>query len=201
MEKNLEKLFADEIADIYDAEQQILKALPKMIKAASASELQEALEQHRTVTEGHVQRLEQIFRELGEHPKKKCKGMAGLLAEGEEMIDEDLPDNVKDAGLIGAAQKVEHYEMAAYGTARTLAEFLGNEMAVDLLQQTLDEEKEADELLSQIAETCVNVDATSESGEDEEEESEKGEGATSRRTARAPARAKATAARRKTTRK
>ena len=201
MEKNLEKLFADEIADIYDAEQQILKALPKMIKAASASELQEALEQHRTVTEGQVQRLERIFQELGEHPKKKCKGMAGLLAEGEEMIDEDLPDNVKDAGLIGAAQKVEHYEMAAYGTARTLAEFLGNEMAVDLLQQTLDEEKEADELLSQIAETCVNVDATSESGEDEEEESEEGEGTPSRRTARAPARAKATAARRKTTRK
>jgi ferritin-like metal-binding protein YciE len=169
MEQNFEKLFADELADIYDAEQQILKALPKMIQAVSSDELREALEEHRVQTEGQVERLEQIFSEIGEQPKKKCKGMAGLLAEGEEMIKEDLEPEVKDAALIGAAQKVEHYEIAAYGTARTFAAYLGNERAIELLEETLEEEKEADQLLTQIAEASVNSEAAA-SGEDEEGE-------------------------------
>ena len=172
MEQNFEKLFADELADIYDAEQQILKALPKMIEAVSSDELREALEDHRMQTEGQVQRLEQIFAEIGEQPKKKCKGMAGLLAEGEEMIKEDLEPELKDAALIGAAQKVEHYEIAAYGTARTFAAYLGNERAIELLEETLEEEKEADQLLTQIAESSVNPEAASgeEGGMEGEEE-------------------------------
>jgi ferritin-like metal-binding protein YciE len=134
MQQTLEKLFSEELADLYDAEQQILKALPKMIDAASSSELQDALQQHRSVTERQVQRLDQIFRELGGRPEKRCKGMAGLIAEGEDLLKEDFDGHVKDAGIIGAAQKVEHYEIAGYGTARTFAEFLGNEKAVQLLQ-------------------------------------------------------------------
>ena len=176
MEQPFEKLFAEELADIYDAEQQILKALPKMIRASSSPELQEALEQHRIMTEGQVRRLDQIFSELGERPKKKCKGMAGLIAEGEETMEEDLEPEVKDAALIGAAQKVEHYEIAAYGTARTFAAFLGNETAVDLLEQTLEEEKEADILLTQIAESQVNVEAAAEEGEEEAGEETRGTG-------------------------
>lgn len=176
MEKPFEKLFAEELADIYDAEQQILKALPKMIKASSSPELQEALEQHRLMTEGQVRRLDQIFSELGNRPHKKCKGMAGLIAEGEETMEEDLEPDVKDAALIGAAQKVEHYEIAAYGTARTFAAFLGNETAVDLLEQTLEEEKEADILLTQIAESQVNIEAVAEVGEEEAGEETRGTG-------------------------
>src|SRR2546421_8052462 len=196
----LQKLLTNELADLYDAENQMIKALPKMIDECSSTELQEALQEHLTVTQKQVTRLDQIFRDLGEKPSKKCKGMAGIIAEGDELLKEDFEESTKDAGIIGAAQKVEHYEMAAYGTARTLAEFLGNESAVELLQQTLDEEKEADELLSQIAETCVNVDAAS--GEEGEEEASEDEGGTtSRRSARAPARARATAAKRKTGRK
>jgi|SRR4051812_20989596 len=170
MEQNFEKLFGDEIADIYDAEQQILKALPKMVEAVSSDELREALEEHRVQTEGHVERLEQIFAEIGEQPKKKCKGMAGLLAEGEEMIKEDLEPELKDAAIIGAAQKVEHYEIAAYGTARTFAAYLGNERAIELLEETLEEEKEADQLLTQIAESSVNPEAASGGEEDGEME-------------------------------
>lgn len=168
----LEKLFRDELADLYDAEQQILKALPKMIDAASATELKNALQQHRKVTEGQVKRLEQIFRTEGKPAQKKCKGMAGLIAEGQEMLDEDFEDDVRDAAIIGAAQRVEHYEIAAYGTVRTFAEHLGKDAAVELLQETLDEEKEADELLTQIAESSVNVRATDETeGAESDDES------------------------------
>lgn len=183
MDQPFAKLFSEELADIYDAEQQILKALPQMIKTASALELQEALEHHRLQTEGQVRRLEQIFRELGEQPKKKCKGMAGLLAEGEENLAEDLEPHVKDAAIIGAAQKVEHYEIPAYGTARTFAAFLGNDSAVELLEQTLEEEKEADMLLTQIAESQVNVEAAAED-EGAEEEIEEMEETESRSTSR-----------------
>src|SRR5437868_434829 len=143
MSKDFEELFSDELADIHDAERQILKALPKMIKAASSSQLQQALEQHLSVTEKQVERLEEIFSTMETPSKKTCKGMAGLLAEGEHLLKEDLEPDVRDAGIIAAAQKVEHYEMAAYGSARTFAMYLGNDRAVELLQETLDEEKEA----------------------------------------------------------
>ena len=166
----LQKLFSNEVQDLYDAEQQILKALPKMIQGATSSELQEALQDHLSVTEKQVTRLEQILSDLGEKSGKKCKGMAGIIAEGDEMLKEDLEDSTMDAGIIGAAQKVEHYEIASYGTARTLAQYLGNSRAVQLLEQTLEEEKEADELLTQIAESSINSEAAS-----EEDESEEGE--------------------------
>lgn len=158
----LQKLFTDEVADLYDAEHQILKALPKMIEQSSSAELQRALKEHLSVTQKQVTRLDQILKQLGEKPGKKCKGIAGIIAEGDEMLEEDLEASTKDAGIIGAAQKVEHYEIASYGTARTLAEFLGNDRAAQLLAETLEEEKEADELLTQIAESSINVEAASE---------------------------------------
>jgi ferritin-like metal-binding protein YciE len=167
----LQKLFTNEVGDLYDAEQQILKALPKMIQACSSTELQEALEEHLTITQKQVTRLEQIFRDLGEKPSKKCKGMAGIISEGDELLKEDFEEATKDAGIIGAAQKVEHYEIASYGTARTLAEYLGNQRAVDLLEQTLEEEKEADKLLTQIAESSINIEA---SEEEEDADAERG---------------------------
>jgi len=158
----LQKLLTNELADLYDAEQQIIKALPKMIDECSSTELQEALQEHLTVTQKQVTRLDQIFRDLGEKPSKKCKGMAGIISEGEELLNEDFEESTKDAGIIGAAQKVEHYEIASYGTARTLAEFLGNQRAAQLLEQTLEEEKEADKLLTQIAESSINSEASEE---------------------------------------
>jgi len=161
----LQKLLTNELADLYDAENQMIKALPKMIDECSSTELQEALQEHLTVTQKQVTRLDQIFRDLGEKPSKKCKGMAGIIAEGEELLKEDFEESTKDAGIIGAAQKVEHYEIASYGTARTLAEFLGHQRAAELLEQTLEEEKEADKLLTQIAESSIN----SEASEEEEE--------------------------------
>jgi ferritin-like metal-binding protein YciE len=163
MPEALQKLLVDELADLYDAEQQIVKALPKLIEASSSSELQAALKQHLSVTQEHVQRLEECFTELGENQtRKKCKGMAGLISEGEDLVKEDFEESTLDAGIIGAAQKVEHYEIAAYGTARTLAQTLGNSRVADLLEETLEEEKEADELLTQIAESAVNTEAASE---------------------------------------
>jgi ferritin-like metal-binding protein YciE len=186
----LQKLFTNEVADLYDAEQQILKALPKMIEGCSSSELKQALQQHLTVTQRQVTRLEQIFRDLGEKPSKKCKGMAGIISEGEETLKEDFEDSTKDAGIIGAAQKVEHYEIASYGTARTLAEYLGNDRAAQLLEETLDEEKEADELLTQIAESSINIEAA-----DEEEETESEDGGRKRVKAQAKSRATTTRSR------
>ena len=165
----LQKLLMHELSDLYDAEQQIVKALPKLIQNASSTELQQALKQHLTVTQQQVERLDQVFETLGEEREsKKCKGMAGLIAEGEDVIKEDFEDSTQDAGIIGAAQRVEHYEIAAYGTARTLALTLGNEEVAELLEQSLDEEKEADQLLTQIAESSINAEAASE--EDEEGE-------------------------------
>jgi ferritin-like metal-binding protein YciE len=156
----LKDLFVDELKDLYSAETQIVKALPKMAEAASTPQLKQAFEQHLQQTQGHVQRLEQIFSKMGENGKGKvCKGMQGLLAEGDERISEKGEPSVKDAGLIADAQRVEHYEIAAYGSARTYAERLGEREAASLLEQTLNEEKQADEKLTQVAEGLVNQQA------------------------------------------
>jgi ferritin-like metal-binding protein YciE len=155
----LKELYVDELKDIYSAENQLVKALPKMAKAATSDELRTGFEEHLEQTRGHVQRLEQIFKALGEKPTgKKCKGMEGLVAEGQEMMEEDFEDDLMDAALISAAQRVEHYEIAAYGTVRTYAELLGEDEAVTLLEQTLGEEKETDQKLSDLA-SDINVKA------------------------------------------
>lgn len=134
-EKGLQELYVDELKDLHNAENQLVKALPKMAKAASSEKLRAGFEEHLQQTKGHVSRLEQIFESLGESPKgKKCKGMEGLVEEGSEIIDEDLEDGVKDAGLIGAAQRVEHYEIAAYGTVKAFAETLGHSEHASLLE-------------------------------------------------------------------
>jgi ferritin-like metal-binding protein YciE len=161
----LKKLYVEELRDLYNAENQLLKALPKMAKGSSSDELKKAFEDHLEQTEGHVERLEKIFKALGENPKgKTCKAMKGLVEEGSEILEEDGDDSVLDAGIIAAAQKVEHYEIASYGTVRTFAELLGEEDAVDLLQQTLDEEGEADKLLNELAQEIVNPEALTEGG-------------------------------------
>lgn len=158
--KTLQDLFVDELKDLYSAEHQILTALPKMIKAASAPELKAAFEEHNEVTKEQVQRLEKIFKMLKTNPKgKKCKAMEGLLEEGKELMGQDADPSIMDAGLIAAAQRVEHYEMAGYGCVRTYATLLGYKEAADLLQQTLDEEGEADKALTDLAETVINVEA------------------------------------------
>ena len=163
----LKQLYIDELKDLYNAENQLVKALPKLAKASASEELRQGFEAHLEQTKGHVSRLEQIFEALGENPKgKTCKGMQGLIEEGSEMIDEDFEDSVKDAGLIGAAQRVEHYEIAGYGTARSFAELLGEDEHVTLLNQTLDEEKETDEKLTELAKT-INAEAN-EMGEEQE---------------------------------
>ena len=155
----LHDLFEDQIKDLYSAENQILKALPKMAKNATNPQLRTAFERHLEETRGHVTRLEQIAAELNFTPKgKKCKGAEGLIEEGKEVMEE-FEDETLDAGLIGAAQRVEHYEIAGYGTARTHAELLGYKKAARLLQQTLDEEERTDKKLTQIAESVVNVEA------------------------------------------
>ena len=157
--ESLRDLFIDELKDLYSAENQILKALPKMIKKASSKELKSGFEQHLKETQGHVQRLEKIFEELEESPRgKKCKGMEGIILDGKELMEEDAEPEVMDAGLIGAAQHVEHYEIAGYGCVRTYAELMGEDNIVNLLQKTLDEEKTTDEKLTQLAQN-INVEA------------------------------------------
>ena len=162
MENNsLRELYIEELRDIYDAENQLVKALPKMAAAATSDELRSGFEEHLKQTRGHVQRLDQIFADVGEKATgKKCKGMQGLVSEGKEVIDEDFEGEVKDAALISAAQRVEHYEIAAYGTVRTYAEILGEQSAADLLEKTLQEEKETDEKLTELAQS-INVEAAS----------------------------------------
>lgn len=158
--QSLEDLFLEELKDIYNAEAQILKALPRMAKKAYAPELRRAFEQHMKQTETQVKRLEKVFQTLGEKPKgKSCKGMQGVIEEGKEMMSEDISDDALDAALIGAAQKVEHYEIATYGTLRAWAEMLGNDTAAKLLQATLDEEGATDKKLTELAERLVNVEA------------------------------------------
>src|SRR5687767_10496836 len=158
--ESLRDLYLEELKDVYNAEKQLLKALPRMARAASHDELRSAFEDHLNVTEEQVRRLETIFDDLGKPARgKKCLGMEGLIAEGKEMMEEDMEPEVLDAALISAAQRVEHYEIAAYGTLRTYARQLGFENHAELLQQTLDEEGDADKLLTQIAESRVNLDA------------------------------------------
>lgn len=158
--ETLEDLYVSELKDLYSAEQQILKALPKMIKAANHKDLKKAFTTHERQTKQHVKRLERICKQLGEKPTgKKCVGMEGVIREGAELISEKPDPEVLDAGLITAAQHVEHYEMAGYGTVRTWARLLGYQEHADLLQQTLDEEGDTDELLTELAESSINLEA------------------------------------------
>ena len=153
----MQELLCEELRDIYNAEQQLVKALPKLAGVATTPSLQDALQDHLSETEGHVRRLEQVFEVLGQKAAgKKCKGMEGLLEEGAEMAEQTGSELVRDAGIISAAQRVEHYEIAAYGCAITHARVLGLEDVAELLEQTLAEEKLADERLSTIAEQEVN---------------------------------------------
>lgn len=159
----LEQLYISELRDLYSAENQLLKALPKMAKGASSPELKDAFEKHLEQTKGHVERLEELFGQRDESPKgKTCHAMKGLIEEGSEILKEDGEDSVLDAGLIVAAQKVEHYEIASYGSVRTFATLLGKDEEEKLLQATLDEEAETNEVLNQLAETVVNPEAVTE---------------------------------------
>jgi ferritin-like metal-binding protein YciE len=167
--EGLKELYIDELKDLYSAENQLVKALPKMAKAATSEELAAGFEEHLEQTKGHVQRLETIFQELGESPKgKKCKGMEGLIEEGSEAIQEH-DGAVLDAALIGAAQRVEHYEMAGYGTVIAFAEELGESKHVSLLNETLEEEKETDEKLTGLA---GGINAQANQGEEADAEEE-----------------------------
>lgn len=156
----LEDLYTDLLKDLYSAEKQLVKALPKMAKNAQSPDLQKAFQEHLRQTEGQVDRIERIFTEMGGSPRgKKCVGMEGLVEEGNELLQEDVEPDVLDAGLIAAAQKVEHYEIASYGTARAWAQRLGYDKAARLLQETLEEESMANEKLTKIAESHVNMEA------------------------------------------
>ena len=170
----LQDLLHDELKDIYDAEKQLIKALPKLVKKASSSELKEALQSHLRETEGHVDRLEQVFEQLGLAVRgKRCEGMQHLIAEGNDMISEAEDDATRDAVLIAGAQKVEHYEIASYGTIRTWANLLGKTDVASLFEDTLEEEKEADRKLTDIAESFVNAEAAA-AGDEEEEPRSRG---------------------------
>jgi ferritin-like metal-binding protein YciE len=162
MEKmhSLEDLFLMEVKDLYNAEKQLTKALPKAAKKASSPELKSAIEEHLHQTEGHVNRLEEVFKMMGQPVKgRSCPAMKGILEEADEIIGEKAEPSVKDAGIIGAAQKVEHYEIASYGTVIQWAAQMGREDIKQLLGQTLDEEKETDQKLSELAKTRINVEA------------------------------------------
>jgi ferritin-like metal-binding protein YciE len=163
------ELYVDELKHLFDAENRLVKALPKVAKAATSEKLRSAVEEHLEQTKGHVDRLKEIFDNLGEKATgKKCAGMMGILKEGEELMDEDFEGEVMDAALISAAQRVEHYEIAAYGTVRTWSDLLGENEASSLLDKTLEEEKETDEKLTQLAEE-TNVQAKEQGSEGEEE--------------------------------
>jgi len=180
--ESLRELYVDELRDLYSAENQLLKALPKMAKAATSEELSSGFEEHLEQTKGHVQRLEQIFEQLEESPKgKKCAGMEGLVKEGAEVIDE-FEDEVLDAALISAAQRVEHYEIAGYGTVVAFAELLGESEHQSLLEETLQEEKETDEKLTELSKE-INVEAN-EGAESEDAEAEPEEAPGRLRTAK-----------------
>jgi ferritin-like metal-binding protein YciE len=164
-QNNLKSLYVDELRDLYSSEQQLIKAIPKMAKAANSDELRKGFEEHLEQTKGHATRLEQILRGLGEPVKgKKCKGMAGIVAEGGEMMSEDFQGALMDAALISAAQRVEHYEIAAYGAVHAYATLMGESEAASLLQQTLDEEKATDQKLSELSEE-INSEAFSRGAE------------------------------------
>jgi|SRR5579872_193541 ferritin-like metal-binding protein YciE len=184
---SMRELYIDELRDLYSAENQLVKALPKMAKASSNEQLREAFEEHLQQTEEHVSRLEQIFEQLDEKPTgKKCMGMEGLVKEGAETMGEDYSDELMDAAVIGAAQRVEHYEIAAYGTVREMAKLLGEEDQVSLIEETLEEEKQADqkltELSQEINEAAAQGSETNAEGESEEAGSEKRESRQTRGT-------------------
>ncbi len=165
---SLRDVFIGQLRDLYSAETQLIKALPKMAKAANSEDLAQGFTDHLEQTKGHAERLEQIFKTLDEKPTgKKCKAMAGLIEEGAETIEEDASVAAKDAMLIAAAQRVEHYEIAGYGTVRTFAEILGEDEAAEILQETLQEEAETDEKLTELAKT-INEEAENEGEEVEE---------------------------------
>ena len=168
---SLQDLYVEQLKDLYSAETQLLKALPKMVQAATSDELRTAIEEHLEKTKQHAARLEKIFSRIGEDNKgPKCKGMEGLIKEGSEVLEDDeMEEEVKDAAMIAAAQRVEHYEIAGYGCVRTYATLLGDREAAALLEQTLEEEKEADETLTEIAEQ-INVEAAGGEAEEEQEE-------------------------------
>lgn len=157
--ESMEDLFISQIMDLYDAEQRLVKALPKMAEASTSSQLRRAFETHLKETEGHVRRLEQVFEQIGKKPKAEtCDAMKGLISEGEDVVSDSDQSPLRDAGLIASANRVEHYEIAAYGSARAFAEKIGLSSAVSLLDQTLEEEKKADALLTQLSRT-INTDA------------------------------------------
>ncbi len=167
---SLQDLFLEELKDVYHAEKQLVAALPKMAKAATSPQLEEAFTSHLAETKGHVDRLERIFKELGVPARgKRCKGMEGLIEEGKEVLEEEGEPAVIDAALIAAAQRVEHYEIAAYGCLRTYAQLLGQQNALRLLSETLNEEEAADEKLTAIGESQVNADAAAVGAEDDEQ--------------------------------
>jgi ferritin-like metal-binding protein YciE len=168
--QTLKDLFVGKLKDVYDAERRITKALPKVIKAARHDDLSRMLEEHLQQTEGHIDRLDRVFEAISESPgRKPCHGMMGILEEGDELMEKEAPDPVMDAGLIAAAQSMEHYEITAYGCLKTWASQLGMKDEADLLDETLEEEKEADEKLSRIAST-VNPEAARAEGMEGEEE-------------------------------
>jgi ferritin-like metal-binding protein YciE len=158
--ESMEDLFLEQIEDLYDAEKRLVKALPKMAEASTSQSLRQAIQSHLMETEGHVSRLENIFRTLGKNAKSQtCDAMKGLISEGEDMVSDTDPSSLRDAGIIACANRVEHYEIAAYGSARTFAQTLGLREAASLLEQTLQEEKAADQKLTQLAESMVNEEA------------------------------------------
>ena len=158
--ETMEDLFLEQVEDLYDAEKRLVKALPKMADASTSLTLRQAFESHLLETEGHVSRLENVFRTLGQDPKgKTCDAMKGLISEGEDVVSDIDQSPLRDAGLIAAANRVEHYEIAAYGSARTFADILGLSEAAALLEQTLQEEKKADQKLTQLAESMINDEA------------------------------------------
>jgi ferritin-like metal-binding protein YciE len=182
-----EKLYVDELRDMYSAEKQLVKALPKLAKAANSPELRSALEEHLDVTKGQVERLEGLFKDLGHSPSgKTCKGMAGIIEEGQSVLEKDLDEDVMDAGIIASAQKVEHYEIASYGTLRAFAETRGDRRSADVLEEILNEEKDADKTLTRLAQASINARADGEAGdellEEDDEEMENRPSASSSRS-------------------
>jgi ferritin-like metal-binding protein YciE len=174
--ETLRELYIEELRDIYDAENQLVKALPRMAKAATNEELSAAFEEHLDQTETQIERLNEIFEMLEQKPKGgKCEAMKGLIEEGKKLMEEDADEDVLDAVLIASAQKIEHYEIASYGTLRTYAEQLELDEQADLLQEILDEEKDTDDNLTELAMTCINLAAEGEEDEDDEDAEEETE--------------------------
>jgi ferritin-like metal-binding protein YciE len=158
--ESLQELLVHDLRDLYNAETQLLKAMPRMARKASNPDLKRAFEVHLRETEGHVERLQKVFEKLGKKPTgKKCAAMEGLIEEGKEAMGEDMDDDTMDAALIATAQKIEHYEIAGYGTTRTWAQQIGDDQTARVLQTILDEEGKTDKLLTQLAESVVNVEA------------------------------------------